>query len=69
MQKKNNEILFAALKFIEALHHEGHIPAYMFKNILNEHSEKVDISRFEIKINAMKGEKNVPNNNTNADGS
>lgn len=56
MPEKNNEILFAALKFIEALHHQGHIPAYMFQNILNEHSEKVDISQFKIKIDTMKGD-------------
>ncbi len=37
---------FAALKFIEQLHKDGQIPAYMFRNILKDYADKVDITKF-----------------------
>ena len=37
---------FAALKLIEQLYKDGHIPAFMFRNILNEHADIVDLSKF-----------------------
>ena len=40
--------LFAALKLIEQLYQDGHIPQYMFKNILNEHRDIVDITEFNL---------------------
>lgn len=40
--------IFAALKLIEQLYQDGHIPQYMFKNILFEHSNVVDISEFNL---------------------
>ena len=40
--------LFAALKLIEQLYQDGHIPQYMFKNIIFEHSDVVDISEFNL---------------------
>ena len=39
---------FAALKLIEQLYKDGEIPAYMFRNILNEYGNVVDLSRFAI---------------------
>ena len=39
---------FAALKLIEQLHKDGHIPAYMFRNILNDYADMVDLSKFTI---------------------
>jgi hypothetical protein len=38
--------IFAALKLIEQLYKDGHIPQYMFKNILYEQSDIVDITEF-----------------------
>lgn len=40
--------IFAALKLIEQLYQDGHIPQYMFKNILNEHRDVVDITEFNL---------------------
>ena len=40
--------LFAALKLIEQLYQDGHIPQYMFKNILSEHRDIVDITEFNL---------------------
>ena len=40
--------LFAALKLIEQLYQDGHIPKYMFKNILNEHRNILDITEFKL---------------------
>ena len=39
---------FAALKLIEQLYKDGEIPAAMFRNILNEYGEIVDLSKFTI---------------------
>ena len=39
---------FAALKLIEQLYKDGGIPAYMFRNILKEYADIVDLSRFAI---------------------
>ena len=45
MNKKNMEYTadhyFAALKLIEQLYKIGEIPAYMFRNILNEYADVV----------------------------
>ena len=40
--------IFAALKLIEQLYQDGHIPQYMFKNILNKHRDIVDITEFNL---------------------
>ena len=37
---------FAALKLIEQLHKDGQIPAYMFRNILNDYAVLVVLSKF-----------------------
>ena len=36
------------VKLIEQLYQDGHIPQYMFKNILNEHRDIVDITEFNL---------------------
>ena len=48
--------IYAALKLIEQLNHDGYLPAYIFKNILNEYADKIDISEFTIKETEKKGE-------------
>ena len=37
---------FAALKLIEQLYKDGQIPAFMYRNILNEYADGVDLSKF-----------------------
>ena len=39
---------FAALKLLEQLHKDGKIPAYMFRNILKDYADIVDLSKFTI---------------------
>ena len=39
---------FAALKLIEQLYRDGEIPASMFRNILKEYADVVDLSKFTI---------------------
>ena len=39
---------FAALKLIEQLYKDGMIPAYMFRNILKDYADVVDLSKFTI---------------------
>lgn len=51
--KKTDESLtpdhyFAALKLIEQLYKDGEIPVYMFRNILNDYADIVDLSKFII---------------------
>ena len=40
--------LFAALKLIEQLHKDGEISAEMFRNILRDYADIVDLSKFTI---------------------
>ena len=39
---------FAALKLIEQLYKNGEIPAYMFRNILKEYADVVDLAQFTV---------------------
>ena len=39
---------FAALKLLEQLHKDGKIPAYMFRNMLNDYTDVVDLSKFTV---------------------
>lgn len=39
---------FAALKLIEQLYKDGEIPAAMFRNIINEYADIVDLSKFTL---------------------
>ena len=43
-----SEHYFAALKLIEQLHKDGQIPAYMFRNMLNDYADIVDLSKFTV---------------------
>ena len=43
----DNNRLFAALKLIEYIYHCGMIEKYVFRNILNEYADRVDISHFQ----------------------
>lgn len=43
------DLCFAALKLLEKLNHDGHLPAFMFRNIMNDYSEIVDLSKFTVK--------------------
>ncbi len=43
---KNPALYFAALKLIEQLYRDGKISAFMFRNILEEYSDLVDIGEF-----------------------
>ncbi len=49
MKDQTSEITFAALKLIEQLYHDGHISQKMFRDILFEHSNVVDITQFNLK--------------------
>ena len=42
------EHYFAALKLIEQLYKDGALPAFIFRSILNDHAETVDLSQFSI---------------------
>ena len=42
-----NMRLFAALKLIEDMYHHGKIKKHVFRNILNEYADCVDISQFQ----------------------
>jgi hypothetical protein len=46
--RKNPAACFAALKLIEQLYRDGEIPAHVFRNILHEYSDIVNISEFTI---------------------
>ena len=52
MRKMNTEYTsdhyFAALKLLEQLHKDGKIPAYMFRNMLNDYADVVDLSKFTV---------------------
>ena len=42
------EYYFAALKLIEQLHKDGKLPAYIFRNILNDYADVVDLFQFTV---------------------
>ena len=52
MSKMNTEYTsdhyFAALKLLEQLHKDGQIPAYMFRNMLNDYADVVDLSKYTV---------------------
>jgi len=45
---KNPDYCFAALKLIEPLYKDGKIPNFMYRNILNEYADIVDVTAFVI---------------------
>jgi len=46
MHNESKDTVFAALKLIEQLYRDGRIPGYMYRNILEEHSDDVDLALF-----------------------
>ena len=42
------EEYYAALKLIELLFEEGHIPDYMLRNAINEAEDEVDVTQFKL---------------------
>lgn len=54
---KDPDLCFAALKLIEQLNRDGHVPEYMFRNIMNDYAGIVDLSKFTVTDNKKeKGE-------------
>lgn len=45
---KNPDYCFAALKLVEQLYKDGKIPNFMYRNILNEYADIVDVAAFVI---------------------
>lgn len=45
---KNPDYCFAALKLIEQLYKDGKVPNFMYRNILNEYADIVDVTAFVI---------------------
>ena len=50
------DLCFAALKLLEQLNHDGHLPAFMFRNIMNDYVGIVDLSKFTVKDNKKEKE-------------
>ena len=46
ISKAEQEKIYAALKLIENLYKQGRIGKHIFKNILNEYSNRVDAETF-----------------------
>ena len=46
MHNDSKDTVFAALKLIEQLYRDGRIPGYMYRNILAEHTDDVDLALF-----------------------
>ena len=44
----NQATLFGALKLIEQLYKDGKVPNFMYRNILNEYADIVDVTAFVI---------------------
>ena len=48
MKNHDTAYCFAVLKLLEQAHKDGHIPAFMFRNILNDYADVVDLSQFTV---------------------
>lgn len=61
VDEKDSKHVFAALKLIEQLYHDGLISARMFQNILNDYADIVDLSQFVIyeEIQGKESDENV----------
>lgn len=47
ISKNEKETIYAALKLIENLYKQGKIKQHIFKNVLNEYKDYIDISEFQ----------------------
>lgn len=43
----NPDMIYAALKFIQALYNHGHINQFVYQNILNDYAKTIDIAEFQ----------------------
>ena len=59
VDEKDSKHVFAALKLIEQLYHDGQISARMFQNILNDYADIVDLSKFVIYEERKESDENV----------
>ena len=61
VDEKDSIHVFAALKLIEQLYHDGQISARMFQNILNDYADIIDLSQFVIyeEMNGKESDENV----------
>ena len=61
VDEKDSKHVFAALKLIEQLYHDGLISGNMFQNILNDYADIVDLSQFVIyeEMNGKESDENV----------
>ena len=55
MSKKSGLLFLPALKLIEQLYKDGKIPNFMYRNILNEYADIVDVTAFVIGNSNKKG--------------
>ena len=46
VDEKDSKHVFAALKLIEQLYHDGHITSREFHNILDNYADVVDMTKF-----------------------
>lgn len=47
LSEEEYNLTYAALKLIENLFQQGKIKKHVFRNILNEYSDRIDISAFK----------------------
>ena len=61
VDEKDSKHVFAALKLIEQLYHDGLISVRTFQNILNDYADIVDLSQFVIyeEMNGKESDENV----------
>ena len=61
VDEKDSKHVFAALKLIEQLYHDGLISVRIFQNILNDYADIVDLSQFVIyeEMNGKESDENV----------
>lgn len=61
VDEKESKYVFAALKLIEQLYHDGLISVRIFQNILNDCADTVDLSQFVVyeETNGKESDENV----------
>ena len=61
VDEKDSKHVFAALKLIEQLYHDGLISLRIFQNILNDYADIVDLSQFVVydETNGKESDENV----------
>ena len=61
VDEKDSKHVFAALKLIEQLYHDGLISVRIFQNILSDYADIVDLSQFVIyeEMNGKESDENV----------